>query len=256
MYGRLFAAGFIAIATGCASVRTVQDGALYRSGQLSATHLERTVKENGIRTVINLRGPDPDRRWYQEQQEVCQRQGVRQVDIALAGSQPNAQEVDALVNEYRQAEKPILIHSRSANGSVALASGLYRTAVLGETYDVARRELPPWVSYRWPVASLSTPDRILRDFQSPQGALAQESSSPQDRLPQVQFERGSSSLAAGRGAPSWGSSEVELPPPDREYFDPRAGGPPRAEIRTDRNIRPVVALGKPQAIANDAILSR
>jgi protein tyrosine/serine phosphatase len=41
----------------------VVPGELYRSAQLSGSRLERHIQAEGIRTVINLRGPNPGSAW-------------------------------------------------------------------------------------------------------------------------------------------------------------------------------------------------
>jgi protein tyrosine phosphatase (PTP) superfamily phosphohydrolase (DUF442 family) len=49
----------------------------YRSGQPSPRHLEKRIPRHGIRTVVNLRGEDPDNPMLALEAEACARLGVR-----------------------------------------------------------------------------------------------------------------------------------------------------------------------------------
>ena len=61
----------------------LQPGRIYRSGQMPSGVLARTVREHHIKTVLNLRGPNPRESWYRE--EVATRSaGATQVDISLS----------------------------------------------------------------------------------------------------------------------------------------------------------------------------
>ncbi len=234
---------------GCASVRPVETGGLYRSGQLSAVQLDRAIDQYNFKTVINLRGPDPDRLWYRQQQEVCQRHGVKQVDVALGTASPSEQEIQTLLATYREAPRPMLVHSWSSQGSVGLASALYRVAVMGEDKVVARKELAPWTSYRWPVKALSEQDRYLRDWPGPERSLAnQEQRTDVAPLPDPLFDRVGGAVAS-RPAMSRGWSDGEkLPPPALEYFRSPSAGPPRASQSAPFGIQPVAWLGVPEGL--------
>jgi protein tyrosine phosphatase (PTP) superfamily phosphohydrolase (DUF442 family) len=246
--GLVLVALFLIGLGGCASVRPVETGGLYRSGQLSAAQLDRAIDQYDLKTVINLRGPDPDRRWYREQQEVCQRHGVKQVDVAIGTATPSEQEIQTLLATYREAPRPMLVHSWSSQGSVGLASALYRVAVMGEDKVVARKELAPWTSYRWPVKALSEPDRYLRDWQGAEPSLANRERTDVAPLPDPLFDRVGNAVASRPSASGGWSEDEKLPPPAMEYFRAPAGGPPRASQMAPSGIQPVVWLGSPEGI--------
>jgi protein tyrosine phosphatase (PTP) superfamily phosphohydrolase (DUF442 family) len=234
----------------------VEQGTLYRSGQLSAAQLDRAIGTYGLKTVVNLRGPDPDRRWYRDQQDVCQKHGVKQVDIALGTQNPSPQEVETLLATYREAPRPILIHSWSSQGSVGLASAMYRVSVLGEDKERASKELAPWTSYRWPIPALAGQDRFLREWGGPEGSVAEirtpaGGASP---LPDPMFDRVGDSMVSRPGAAYRSSgSDGSLPPPAIEYFRgegslPAPAGPARSAAHVRGEIQPVVWLGAPEGL--------
>src|SRR6478609_5727202 len=62
----------------------LQPGRIYRSGQMPAGALGRTVREHHIKTVLNLRGPNPRQSWYRDEVSATLSEGATHVDIALS----------------------------------------------------------------------------------------------------------------------------------------------------------------------------
>ena len=67
--------------------RVVEDGVLYRSGQLSPAVFERVLREYRIKTVVTLRTTrDPSRPYPDEwEREVCESRGIKHVRIVPLG---------------------------------------------------------------------------------------------------------------------------------------------------------------------------
>ena len=166
---------------GCASVRTVDEGVMYRSGQLSPAQMEAAIDQYNIRTVLNLRGFEPDQPWYQQQWEVCRQHNVRQVDLKLDPAAPNPQEVARLLETLRSSPKPMLMHSRFSSGQVGWTAAVYRLAIRGESKDAARQELAIWQSRHIPIDRLRRPDEFLEDWTDEEYYLSLNGSAPPSR---------------------------------------------------------------------------
>lgn len=55
---------------------------LYRSAQQSQKKLDRTIKKYEIKTIINLRGENDGKKWYEAEKRVAKEHGVKLVNIS------------------------------------------------------------------------------------------------------------------------------------------------------------------------------
>lgn len=105
---------------------TVQPGALYRSGQLSSQKLAKYIQKLGIKSIINLRGKNADKRWWQEEHACAKRFGVHFFNISMSAQRlPYKQELIQLLQLYDHAPRPILIHCQGGADRTGEAAALW-----------------------------------------------------------------------------------------------------------------------------------
>ena len=105
---------------------SVQTGVLYRSAQLSPKFLEKIIKKLNIKTIINLRGKNPNTRWWRKEQALAKKLGVTFYNIPMAASRlPEKKNLLKLLSIYKQAQKPILIHCYSGSDRTGEAAALW-----------------------------------------------------------------------------------------------------------------------------------
>lgn len=104
----------------------VDEGKIYRSGQLTERQLIRAVERLGLRTVICLHGPSA--RW---ESTVCQHQGVNFFSLPMPsdGSGEAEEFAECLAIARDPAHQPVLIHCQAGVARTGLAVALYRTIV-------------------------------------------------------------------------------------------------------------------------------
>ncbi len=145
---------------------TVSAGQVYRSGQLSAAQLEGRIKEQGLRTVINLRGPNPGKDWYDDETAVCRRLGIEHVDIRLSARElPDKAEATKLLEALHTAPRPLLVHCLNGADRSGLASAAYLIQEEGRAPEQAvGSQLNLWYGHM-PVGRTQSMEAFFADFE-------------------------------------------------------------------------------------------
>jgi protein tyrosine/serine phosphatase len=152
------AAHYRSIYTNYKRFRTVTPGKFYRSGQFTASGLRTIIRENGIRSVINLqeenRDPYMPEEWLEsphvEESKVCRELGANYFTLfggetvtpeeATAGKRP------AVIDEFlrildKPANYPVLLHCKAGLHRTGAFTAIYRMEYEGWTPAAAMREL-------------------------------------------------------------------------------------------------------------------
>ena len=105
-------------------------GELYRSAQLQPGDLTRYTELYHIRSVLNLRGPEPEKEWYKYEMHEASINGVEHRDFRMsADAELSDKEALQLIDMMRTMPKPILIHCRSGADRTGLAAAFYLAAI-------------------------------------------------------------------------------------------------------------------------------
>ena len=138
-------AGILALllaGTSCTNFHVVDPTRVYRSAQLDGDELERAIHCYGIRTVINLRGENSGKDWYDAERDVTERLGVEQVDISMSAQRlPHRRDLIALLDVFRDADRPILIHCQAGADRTGEASAIYQMEYMGYSKAEALEQL-------------------------------------------------------------------------------------------------------------------
>ena len=123
--------------------RTVEKNAFYGSRQMDAKALEKAINKYGIQTVINLRGPNVGKPWYDEELAVCQKLGVAHVDFAWSrGDLPDPESLIKFAALMETGKKPFLAHCEGGTHRTGVAAASY-LLLNGETTTTARKQFGP-----------------------------------------------------------------------------------------------------------------
>ena len=130
---------------------TVQAGSLYRCKQLSPHRLDSLLKKLGIKTIINLRGSHPHKRWWIDERTVAQKHKVRFYNIPMcAKTASDKKHLLKLLSIYKKAPRPILIHCHHGADRTGEAAALWKLEQEKTTKEIALQQL----SWRyWHIAS-------------------------------------------------------------------------------------------------------
>ena len=136
----LFLAGPVIYYFPMYNFRTVEKGVFYGSRQMGGQALESTIRKRGIRTVINLRGENPDSDWYNEEAETCARLGTTLVNLGWSqGSLPEPASLARFVQVVETGEGPFLAHCAGGTHRTGVAAAVY-LLLKGASVETARKQ--------------------------------------------------------------------------------------------------------------------
>jgi len=119
----------------------VQPGRIYRSGQMPATALAATLRANRIKTVLNLRGANPNDPWYRDEVAATGAAGATQVDVAMSSCVwMSRAQLRSLIHALDTADYPLLIHCAWGSERTGLVSAFAELLRPGGTLDDARSQ--------------------------------------------------------------------------------------------------------------------
>ncbi|WP_240911023.1 phosphatase domain-containing putative toxin [Paludisphaera soli] len=109
---------------------------------MSAGHLARTLRDRGIRTVLNLRGPNPAKAWYRDERSATLAAGATQVDVSLSSCVWMSRvQLRTLVKALDEMSYPVVIHCAWGSERTGLVSAFAELLREGSTLGDAREQL-------------------------------------------------------------------------------------------------------------------
>lgn len=113
----------------------------YRSAQLFSFNMPYYLKEYKIKTVLNLRGEQRGKSWYENEKKITDELNVTLITYKMSSRKYlDFNKTSKLVEILRKSEKPILIHCEGGADRTSLASALYRYTILKESKEEAMEE--------------------------------------------------------------------------------------------------------------------
>ena len=104
---------------------TVIPGMIYRSAQPHPKTLEREIKQYNIKSILNMRGENHSRAWYQNEINVAKKMKIQHYDVKTSAHKlPKISQIKKTIFILQSAPKPILIHCRSGADRSGLASAI------------------------------------------------------------------------------------------------------------------------------------
>lgn len=121
----------------------VEEGAIYRSGQISRHIIDQTLRDHHIALIVFLSADNPNRPDVQTERQAAARLGIPRINCPLAGDGTGSIEqyanAIAAVAHAVSAGKPVLVHC---------ATGAQRTGALVAFWRVLVRHQSPQDAYR------------------------------------------------------------------------------------------------------------
>ncbi|MFH1368848.1 MAG: dual specificity protein phosphatase family protein [Elusimicrobiota bacterium] len=120
----------------------ITPGEAYRSAQLNKKQFEKYIKQYSLRSVLNLRGKNLNEKWYEDEIAICSSLGVTHYDVQLSAiNKPTEEETREILEIFKSAPRPLLIHCRYGADRTGLVAAMWRVAVDGESKQEAEKQL-------------------------------------------------------------------------------------------------------------------
>ncbi|WP_238375831.1 fused DSP-PTPase phosphatase/NAD kinase-like protein [Ectothiorhodospira magna] len=123
----------------------------WRSGQPSPRHLHQRIPRYGIRTVVNLRGEDPDNPMLALEVDACERLGVALHHLKLHSRDlPTPEAIHQAHDLLHRIAYPVWFHCKSGADRAGLMGTLYLHWMEGVPLTrTGQLRLWPYFHYRW-----------------------------------------------------------------------------------------------------------
>jgi predicted protein tyrosine phosphatase len=136
------ALGFVVYTKAQGNFHTITPAEAYRSAQLDDRQLTEYVKQYNIKSVLNLRGKHSGESWYDDEIAMSSRLNVAHYDIGLSSDHElTPAEVSQLMDIFRTAPRPILIHCQAGADRSGLVAAMWKVVVDKEPKETAGKQL-------------------------------------------------------------------------------------------------------------------
>lgn len=146
--------------------RIMQENEVYRSAQLEGADWHQFHADYPFRSVINLRGENEGKPWYDGEIEFTRANGIEFQSLALsADKEPDMATMEKLVAMMKEAPKPLLIHCKQGADRSGLASALYAYAIQGQPAEQAAKQLSIYYGhFPWLTSETDAMDRAFAKY--------------------------------------------------------------------------------------------
>ena len=128
----------------------VEEGVLYRSGQISATLIKKTLQKHNIDVIVMMSGYDPQDHDKRTEKEVAEELGIDIYNFPLGGDGTgdvnNYLKSLLTIHKAKQERKPVLVHCSAGAQRTGGVVALYRFFFQKKDADFVLKELK---KYGW-----------------------------------------------------------------------------------------------------------
>ncbi len=109
---------------------------IYRSAQLYYYNMPEFYNKYHFKTILNLRGPHPDKNWYIYEKNFCKEHNITLINFGISDKKVQSiSKMKKIIQLIKNAPKPILIHCKSGADRTGLASALYLYSIKDRNYS-------------------------------------------------------------------------------------------------------------------------
>jgi len=114
---------------------------MWRGNQPSPARLKK-LKEMGFRTILNLRGAQPGKAYYELEHHACRELGLKVIDLRWGSREaPFADNIEHLARVFAAIEYPAFMHCKSGADRAGIAAALFKLLHERASVEAAMEQL-------------------------------------------------------------------------------------------------------------------
>ncbi len=116
-----------------------------RMAQPDEGDLEKLLEKDKIRSIVNLRGENAGKDWYDTELAFAQRNAIEFYSIRLStGRLPTREQLGDLIHAFKNARHPLVMHCQGGADRTGFAAVVYRLVVFQDPLDKALGSFSVW----------------------------------------------------------------------------------------------------------------
>lgn len=116
-------------------------GEMWRGNQPDPNRLKK-LKDDGFKTILNLRGTQPGRHYYDLEHFECERLGLAIVDLPWGSREaPFVARIERLIEVFKEIEYPAYMHCKSGADRAGIVAVMYKLLHENAPFEEAIQQL-------------------------------------------------------------------------------------------------------------------
>jgi protein tyrosine/serine phosphatase len=116
------------------------DQSAFRCNQPSGKRIEKFAKKYNLKTILNLRGENPHKKWWQKEVAAAQKHNIEVVNVPLSmDALPRPVDIENILYAFNQPGN-LLIHCKAGSDRTGLVSAM-RKIETGHSIKTAKKEI-------------------------------------------------------------------------------------------------------------------
>lgn len=157
---------------------TITAGEAYRSAQLDKDQLAYYIKKYRIKSILNLRGKNASKSWYEDELSFSAENNVMHYDVALSAyREPGQKDILEIMDIFLHAPRPLLIHCQAGADRSGLVAAMWRVVIDKKPKAEAEKQLSILFGHL-SIGSASAMDDFFQKWNPVKSGILEKQSAP------------------------------------------------------------------------------
>ena len=123
------------------NMHPIGDQGMWRANQPSPNRIA-WLADQGFKTILNLRGTQPGRPYFDLEREACEKHGLEMVDLPWGSREaPYVERIETLIETFERIAYPAMMHCKSGADRAGIVAVFYALTQLNMPFEEAMEHL-------------------------------------------------------------------------------------------------------------------